>query len=75
MAHVQRIPDGIIAQGGSLDGRTFPLFDDPLNPPGQLIHQDGCGMQEVYTPRPRLDADDGPLWVYVYLRTEPTPQP
>jgi len=70
-----RIPDGILAQGGPLDGRTFPLFGDPLSPPDQLIHQDGNGMQDVYTPRPRTGADDGPLWVYVYLRTEPAPQP
>ncbi|MFJ1650072.1 hypothetical protein ACIOC2_01390 [Streptomyces sp. NPDC088337] len=70
---LDRIEDGIVVQGGTLDGRTLPLFKDPFDPPGTLIHQDGSGMQEIYTPRARTAADDGPLWVYVYLRTEPAP--
>jgi hypothetical protein len=27
--------------------------------PPKLIHQDGNGMQDVYSPRPQTDADDG----------------
>lgn len=72
---IDQIPDGIIAQGGPLDGETFPLYGDPLNPPDVLCCADGEGMRAIYSPRPRTDADDGPLWVYVYLRTEPAPQP
>lgn len=69
----ERIPDGIIVQGGSLDGRTLPLHGDPLDPPQVLKHDVGDGRREVYSPRPRGDADDGPLWVYAYVWTEPAP--
>jgi hypothetical protein len=74
-AEREHIPDGIVAQGGSLDGRTLPLFKDPLNPPDKLVHQVGDGTQEIYTPRQLGAADEGPLWAYVYLRTEPAPRP
>ncbi|MFJ4368860.1 hypothetical protein ACIP4S_32655 [Streptomyces chartreusis] len=70
---VSRIADGIIACGGPIDGRTLPLLGDPLDPPDKLIHQDADGSH-IYTPRPLAHEDDGPLWLYVYLCTEPTPQ-
>lgn len=68
--NVARIPDGVIARGGPLNGRTLPLFYDPLDPPDRLEHHDEAG-RHICTPRPLGDADDGPLWLYVYLRTEP----
>jgi hypothetical protein len=68
-----RITDGLLVQGGSLDGRTFPLNGDPLSPPQMLIHNVGGGQQEMYSPRPRGDADDGPLWVYVYTGNRAAP--
>jgi hypothetical protein len=67
------IPDGILVQGGPIDGRTLPLSGDPLNPPDKLIYAVSETQQAVYTPRARTEADDGPLWVYVYVRTEPVP--
>lgn len=63
------VPNAIIIRGGPLDGRLFGLFD-PLTPPSALRHDDAEG-QHFYTPRPLVDKDDGPLWEYVYLRTQP----
>ncbi|MEU0783268.1 hypothetical protein ABZ341_17055 [Streptomyces sp. NPDC006173] len=68
--HLPQIADGIILRGGPVDGRTLPLTGDPLNPPDVVVHQDAEG-QHIYTPRPLADEDDGPLWMYVFLRTEP----
>lgn len=68
------IPGGIIVRGGPLDGRALPLFSNPLDPPDRLLHQDG-GVDHIYTPRPLGHEDDGPLWLYVYLGSEPIPQP
>ncbi|MGW4876560.1 hypothetical protein ACWEPI_08390 [Streptomyces sp. NPDC004262] len=65
-----RIPDGILVSGGPLDGRTLPLYGDPLSPPDSLRHQDAEGVH-VYTPRPLGGAAHGSLWLYVYIRTEP----
>lgn len=63
----------ILLKGGPLDGRTLPLYRDPLAPPDTVLYGVEAGLRAVYTPRPNGDSDDGPLWIYVYLRTEPTP--
>ena len=68
--HVPRIPNGIIVRGGPLDGRTLPLLSDPLDTPTRIEHHDGAGVH-IYTARPLGDEDEGPLWLYVHLRTEP----
>ncbi|MGW4541595.1 hypothetical protein ACWEOP_27475 [Streptomyces chartreusis] len=68
---VPYIPDGVLLRGGPYDGVTLPLLgDDPFSPADVLAYEDDAG-RHVYTPRPLGDADDGPLWLYVYLRTEP----
>lgn len=68
------IESGVVLQGGPADGRVLPLPGDPLAPATFLTFCDEAG-NHVYSPRPRMDADDGPLWVYTYMRTESAPQP
>ncbi|MFK0125565.1 hypothetical protein ACIQSP_19900 [Streptomyces nigra] len=68
---VPYIPDGVLLRGGPYDGRILPLLgDDPFSPADVLAYHDDDG-RHVYTPRPLGGDDDGPLWLYVYLRTEP----
>ncbi|WP_432194390.1 hypothetical protein [Streptomyces sp. bgisy027] len=64
------IPDGVILRGGPYDGRTLPLLGDPLCPADVLAYHDDAD-RHVHTPRPLVEEDDGPLWLYVCLRTEP----